>query len=32
MSDNDRYYELFNNKLTNFINDLIIVFPIDTDF
>ena len=32
MSDNDRYYELFNNKLTNFINDLIIVFPNDTDF
>lgn len=32
MSNNDRYYEIFNNKLVNFINDLIIVFPDDNDF
>jgi len=32
MSENDRYYEIFNNKLTNFIDDLIIVFPNDNDF
>jgi hypothetical protein len=32
MNDNNRYYEIFNNKITNFINDLIIVFPNDTDF
>ena len=32
MTDNNRYYEIFNNKITNFINDLIIVFPNDKDF
>ena len=32
MTDNNRYYEIFNNKISNFINDLIIVFPDDKDF
>lgn len=30
--DNDRYYELFNNTLLEFIKDLIIVFSDDKDF
>ena len=32
MLQNQRFYELFNNKITHFINDLINVFPDDNDF
>ena len=32
MLQNKRFYELFNNKITHFINDLINVFPEDNDF
>ena len=30
--DNDKFYKIFNTKITEFLNDLILLFPNDVDF